>query len=402
MALERAGRDSTVFVHLSHGMRAHYDGACLLDPVLWRLDQYLSGEADRGWLSRAADLALTPLPSSARGAVLSRATALGRRYADRFPAGHFEADLPSLAQRRWWMQPNDTVCGSVRLNVEGREPHGLIRPHRARDAAAWLAERLLELVNLGHRGAGGPSGVPDRRQLRARRRRRLRRPHRRVEPRRAHRVRVVACDRRSPGALRRLAQRRSSLPRGCCWPEAPGIRPGLRPAQMPVIDVAPTVCRVPSTSTLRDIDGLRWPGLEPPERPPLVDRPVPRLSPRRRWSREVDVPLVRWTQQFAVGLAGAHHHTASIASRADGRCRGPRGPRRRPRTVGLDLPGHCLVATAGRSGVAPGVRRYADARPRRPPGSGGRLREGPELRALGAHRRRRRIERRDPPSCSRP
>jgi hypothetical protein len=105
---------------------------------------------------------------------------------------------------------------------------------------------------------------------------------------------------------------------GLLLARGPDIRPGPRPAHMPVVDVAPTIAASLDVD-LADIDGLRWRGLEPPARPPLVDRPVPRLSPRRRWSRAVDVPLARWVQGFAVGLADAHHHTASVASRSDRR-----------------------------------------------------------------------------------
>jgi predicted AlkP superfamily phosphohydrolase/phosphomutase len=317
MALERAGRDATVFVHLSHGMRAHYDATSLLDPVLWRLDQYLSGDVDRGWLSRAADLAFTPLSSSARGAVLSRVTTLGRRYAERFPAGYFDTDLPWIGQRRWWMQPNDTVCGSVRLNLEGREPHGLIRARRARDAAAWLAERLLELVNLD-------TGEPVVHQAYL-----TDDNFERVDGD-AFGDLILEWNRDAPietvwspatGAIRvpydgwRSGDHHRQ---GLLLARGPGIRPGPRSAQMPAIDVAPTVAASLGVD-LRDVDGLRWPALEPPERPPLVDRPVPRLSPRRRWSPEVDVPQVRWVQEFAVGLADAHHDTASVARHADQR-----------------------------------------------------------------------------------
>src|SRR5262249_35346362 len=34
--LNTAGPDTAVYVHLSHGMAAHYDGLWLLDPLLWK------------------------------------------------------------------------------------------------------------------------------------------------------------------------------------------------------------------------------------------------------------------------------------------------------------------------------------------------------------------------------
>ena len=41
--LDRLDEDATAYVLLSHGMRAHYDGTQVLDPILWRLDQHASG-----------------------------------------------------------------------------------------------------------------------------------------------------------------------------------------------------------------------------------------------------------------------------------------------------------------------------------------------------------------------
>ena len=52
--------------------------------------------------------------------------AASRRAADRHrrPAGRHSRS--GSGERRWWMQPNDSVFGSVRLNLDGREPNGRI------------------------------------------------------------------------------------------------------------------------------------------------------------------------------------------------------------------------------------------------------------------------------------
>ena len=51
--------------------------------------------------------------------------------------------------QRWFLAPNNTVYGGVRLSVRGRERDGLIDPGAEFDAACdALADDLLELVNV--------------------------------------------------------------------------------------------------------------------------------------------------------------------------------------------------------------------------------------------------------------
>ena len=64
--LEHVDEDTTLYVHMSHRMRAHYDGTCLLEPVLWKLDQYAAGRSDVGAFSRVVDAALNVVPRSRR------------------------------------------------------------------------------------------------------------------------------------------------------------------------------------------------------------------------------------------------------------------------------------------------------------------------------------------------
>ena len=147
--LERLDDETTVYVLLSHGMRAHYDGTQLLDPVLWRLDEYASGALERGVMSRAADAASARLPRALCAPPRSaRPAGLRRRLQDRVPLGYFEGEMPWLGQRRWWAQLNDTVSGCVRVNLEGREPNGRVAAGQFRAVMYWLAERLRELVNV--------------------------------------------------------------------------------------------------------------------------------------------------------------------------------------------------------------------------------------------------------------
>ena len=138
------------------------------------------------------------------------------------------------------MQPNDSVCGSVRLNIEGREPHGLIRARRGRDAATWLAERLLELVNVD-------TGDPVVRQAYL-----CDDHYERVDGDAFGDV-ILEWNRDAPietvwspatGVVRvpyegwRTGDHHRQ---GLLLARGPGISPGPRPARMPVLDVAPTV-----------------------------------------------------------------------------------------------------------------------------------------------------------------
>jgi predicted AlkP superfamily phosphohydrolase/phosphomutase len=147
-----AGDDAMVYVHLSHGMRSHYDGTCVLDPVLWRLDEYASRTDQRGRFTRTVDTVANVLPRSVRRRALPSLIELRRKLVDsRGPIGTDgrTVDIPQwVGERRWWMQPNDSVYGSVRLNLDGREPSGRIRAGAKRATAEWLADRLLELVNV--------------------------------------------------------------------------------------------------------------------------------------------------------------------------------------------------------------------------------------------------------------
>ena len=82
--IERAD-DATVYVHLTHGMRAHYDGTVLLEPVLWRLDQYASRQFERGLLGRATAIASRSHSASRNGRGAATAAIALRRRAGRIP-----------------------------------------------------------------------------------------------------------------------------------------------------------------------------------------------------------------------------------------------------------------------------------------------------------------------------
>lgn len=135
--LAEVGPETAVFVLLSHGMTAHYDGTHLLGEVLARLDR--PGPA--GVARRALHPALSPLGALATAAGIPPAFRAGLGRAVR-------GDGPrALARRRFFAEPNNSVFGGVRLNLAGREPRGRVRPEDADRLCAALEKNLLAMIN---------------------------------------------------------------------------------------------------------------------------------------------------------------------------------------------------------------------------------------------------------------
>ena len=131
----------------------------------------------------------------------------------------FDGDIPSgSAYAGGGCSPTTPVYGSVRLNLDGREPNGRITKVATASTADWLADRLLELVNVDTGAAAVARRRLHRRPVRTHARRRPRRSHHRMEPHRAHRDRVVARDRGRARPVRPVADRRPSSAAGCCSP----------------------------------------------------------------------------------------------------------------------------------------------------------------------------------------
>ena len=147
--LARLGPDATAYVLMPHGMTAHNDGTHLFDHVLHRLDWLLDDPTGLGAGTQAAAQAARLLPRPVRRSALRLSAPLLRgRVSDAPPA-----PLPPLHERRFYMTPNNTVVGAVRLNMSGREPAGRIDSADRRKVLRWLADRLQELVNVD---TGGP------------------------------------------------------------------------------------------------------------------------------------------------------------------------------------------------------------------------------------------------------
>jgi predicted AlkP superfamily phosphohydrolase/phosphomutase len=325
------GPEATIYVNLSHGMRAHYDGTCLLDPVLWRLDEYVSGLDELGSFSKAIDAAVNTMPRGARRRAITSAFDARRRLQHR--AGPIGTDgrpvnIPAWAgRRRWWMQPNDSVHGVIRLNLEARERSPRVR--RAHKAAieGWLADRLTELVNVA-------TGEPAIEKIY------FTDDHYPRIPGDAMGDLIIEWNRNAP--LETVWSPATGVvhapygewrtgdhhPEGLLLVTGPGVTPGVRPNAIPVMDIAPTLAASLDIE-MTGVDGIARADLLPTNaravrastaiRRPLLSETQSRRPSKRRWSRDYDMSLQRWNEEFAVGLSDTLHneHMALVDTRAE-------------------------------------------------------------------------------------
>jgi predicted AlkP superfamily phosphohydrolase/phosphomutase len=149
--LARINPDDTLLVLLSHGMGPHYDGTHLLPEILRRLDGAYRAAPERSLEGRLLAGAWKSMPAWARraagrpvSAVLR--TRLKRREFRRPP------EYETAEQRRdqlFFMSPNNFVVGGVRINLQGREADGIVRPgHELDELCRRLEDDLLALVNV--------------------------------------------------------------------------------------------------------------------------------------------------------------------------------------------------------------------------------------------------------------
>jgi len=120
--LELAGPDTYVIVFSDLGMAANYTGEHLLDEILVRLEP-----AAPPWHENpSADMERT-LGAAAEGSAMGR---MGPEH------------------RRAIQVQHNEISGAIRINLRGREPHGLVRPgSEFEDLCATLSRDLLNLEN---------------------------------------------------------------------------------------------------------------------------------------------------------------------------------------------------------------------------------------------------------------
>lgn len=138
--LDQVGDDCVVIVLASHGMGPHYDGTFLLDAILQRLES-----------KRTVPVPTQRAVSRLRKTWKKLPHAI-RRWASPF-SRHVKAQLtphaPPLHQRKWFPVPNNNVYGAIRINLKGREPHGLVEPGAPFERVCnELADDLMRFTNV--------------------------------------------------------------------------------------------------------------------------------------------------------------------------------------------------------------------------------------------------------------
>ena len=131
-----AGRETTLIFVLSHGVGPHYDGDHLIDAALERIERTLRH-------GRSLTLAER---------VSYRVRTTGR---PRPPIAGRLQRWPARAFRKSFRVPNNEAFAGIRINLEGREPHGRIRPGVELDA--YCAALTRELLLLRNGVTGGPA-----------------------------------------------------------------------------------------------------------------------------------------------------------------------------------------------------------------------------------------------------
>jgi predicted AlkP superfamily phosphohydrolase/phosphomutase len=159
--LERAGADTTVLVLLTHGMGPMNSGIFLIDAVLRRLTEAEALGVRGRRPIRALKRVWHGLPLRLRRKLAPTMARVVRRRLRTSPDGlspyHdlFDRCLGCSAARApldgqpWFVTPNNTVCAGIRINLIGREPHGVVTPGADFDEVCErLATDLLDIVKV--------------------------------------------------------------------------------------------------------------------------------------------------------------------------------------------------------------------------------------------------------------
>lgn len=142
--VDRLGPDALVLVHLSHGMTSHHDGTHLLDPLLWRIERRVFQPDDPAHRPGR----LSSVLAGRSQLVAGRWLPVARRWAQGKPVAAAPVGVAGRSGRRFFQAHNNTVVGGVRLNVVGREQHGLVEPDRVDELLDTLDTELRRPINL--------------------------------------------------------------------------------------------------------------------------------------------------------------------------------------------------------------------------------------------------------------
>ncbi len=150
--LATVGEEATFFVLLSHGMQAHYDGTYILEPALTRIDSFYRSGMTGSLPGQVVKASWLKLSGRSRSTLAAPLTAVLRREKRlRAPPAYYEMDIgpAQRARQRFYMSPNNSVFGGVRINLSGREVAGLVQPGREfDDLCEGLKRDLQALINV--------------------------------------------------------------------------------------------------------------------------------------------------------------------------------------------------------------------------------------------------------------
>jgi predicted AlkP superfamily phosphohydrolase/phosphomutase len=134
--LEDVDDDTLVVFFSGTGMGPNYTGNYVLDEMLRRLEGKTKTRS-LDWLGRAKRRAKRVLPVELR----RRWRRASRRFEERVAHGDRE-------RRRLFTVPHNDISGAIRVNLQGREPEGLVRPEELDALYESLRRDLLSVRNL--------------------------------------------------------------------------------------------------------------------------------------------------------------------------------------------------------------------------------------------------------------
>lgn len=254
--VEAAGAGATVLVVASHGMGPKIGGYQLLPELLVRLGL----GSGRGATAQVRSRLPKPVRRLARRAFRGRARARLQTAAGSLPR-------PLESPRTRAITVPNNRCGAIRLNLQGREPHGGVAP--GPEADALVEELRRELLALEQPGSGerivervvtaeeafGPDHHPNLPDL--------------IVVFRTDLGPLEACRSARVGTIAEPIRRRSTPRTGDhtvesrLWALGPGLPAGARLPDGNVLDLAPTVLRLLDVPLPGWLDGT-----------PLVEAPV--------------------------------------------------------------------------------------------------------------------------------